>query len=618
MKKFLLRARNTVMLALKYMTRSTFRAACMYKKMQKLPIIDNMVLFEAHRGVKFADNTYALFKCMIEDERFKSFTYIINFNDKHNYYIEKYRHLPNVHVVGRHSRKYIRYLCQAKYLINNKTFHHEFVKRPEQVNVLTWHATAFKHLGKDTKGTLGQFRNVTRNYLQVDYLVSPNRFTSDVLLNSGDVRELFKGYVVEEGYPRIDLTFNTKPEDIKSLLMANVDVDFSKKLVLYAPTWRGEMAHSQDIMASVFTHIEELQRSMPEDCELLLKVHDLTYKYLEKHPDRHKYKCVPDFIDTNELLAIMDVVITDYSSIFIDFMVLRRPVIFFVYDLDEYDHSRGLYFDMADMPGPLCTTSEEVTHALRHLTATQDIYRDKYEEMLNFFCYREDGHASERVIDIVFKGKVTENMYKTYAENKVKILAYAGDLKDSRAVAAFKSFAEGLDYNRYDLALYFDKKVNPANTAVITSLDPNVKVFYTVGNWNAPFRMQCNKYAVEQMPPEKRVANYEKYAFVYVDEVIRNTGAVAFDLALCFAVDVGYTVAGFALSDIPVKVMYLSENSKFKKDPLLSFAKRHFKLYEESAAADGKREGDMAPSSENGPKDMQGFYAALAEYCGGQ
>jgi CDP-glycerol glycerophosphotransferase len=106
----------------------------------------------------------------------------------------------------------------------------------------------------------------------------------------------------------------------------------------------------------------------------------------------------------SDLLAVTDVLVTDYSSVMFDFAVTRRPMLFFTYDYDDYvGATRGTYFDLAQVaPGPLVTTSDELIAALRDTDAWIDHYADRYASFVKRFAEYDDGHAAERVVDRFF------------------------------------------------------------------------------------------------------------------------------------------------------------------------------------------------------------------------
>ena len=81
---------------------------------------------------------------------------------------------------------------------------------------------------------------------------------------------------------------------------------------------------------------------------------------------------VPNEIPTNVILGLTDVLITDYSSIFFDFLSTGRPVLFFTPDLEDYEGTRGLYFEPNQWPGPAVRTITELApHIMRYATTGQ-------------------------------------------------------------------------------------------------------------------------------------------------------------------------------------------------------------------------------------------------------
>ena len=103
--------------------------------------------------------------------------------------------------------------------------------------------------------------------------------------------------------------------------------------------------------------------------------------------------------DITELYLISDILITDYSSVFFDYGNLRRPMLFFTYDLEKYrDMLRGFYLDIEkDVPGPILYTSDEVIDAIEHIDTITEKYKERYDVFYERFCSVDDGHASERI-----------------------------------------------------------------------------------------------------------------------------------------------------------------------------------------------------------------------------
>ena len=113
---------------------------------------------------------------------------------------------------------------------------------------------------------------------------------------------------------------------------------------------------------------------------------------------------VSSYPDGTELLLAADVLVTDYSSMMVDFANTGRPMLFFTYDLDAYrEEIRGFYLDFVDtVPGPLLGTTGELAEALQDVEATQAAYAERYAAFRERFCELDDGGAAARVVERTF------------------------------------------------------------------------------------------------------------------------------------------------------------------------------------------------------------------------
>ena len=108
-------------------------------------------------------------------------------------------------------------------------------------------------------------------------------------------------------------------------------------------------------------------------------------------------------VDINDLYIIADVLLTDYSSVFFDFANTGRPLLFYWPDYDHYANDlHGFYFDLQELPGPKCRTTEEVMEAMLSLDNYPRDFGTQYDAFVQRFCPLDDGHASQRVIDAIF------------------------------------------------------------------------------------------------------------------------------------------------------------------------------------------------------------------------
>ena len=102
-----------------------------------------------------------------------------------------------------------------------------------------------------------------------------------------------------------------------------------------------------------------------------------------------------------DLLCVSDVCISDYSSLVFEYSLFEKPMIFFAYDLDNYYDWRGFYYDYKDfVPGPIHTTCEEMIDYIKNLDTQFD--KNKVIEFKNKFMSACDGHATERIMKLVF------------------------------------------------------------------------------------------------------------------------------------------------------------------------------------------------------------------------
>lgn len=168
-----------------------------------------------------------------------------------------------------------------------------------------------------------------------------------------------------------------------------------KHIVLYAPTFRGTSAAPVTPDA---LDVDLLCKRLGDEWVLLIAYHPYI-KQVSPLPDGCKGFAfnVQNKVATDVLLAAVDVLITDYSSVVFEFSLLERPMVFFAYDIDDYNDWRGFYYDYDELtPGPVVQTTEEIAAYLEHLDSRFDkqevrAFRDKFMSA----C---DGHATERIL----------------------------------------------------------------------------------------------------------------------------------------------------------------------------------------------------------------------------
>jgi CDP-glycerol glycerophosphotransferase len=278
-------------------------------------------------------------------------------------------------------------------VVANDWLRRTFTPQPFQVVLQTWHGSMLKRIGLDRSGQpKSKIDTIRLEQSKWDVLLSQNHHSSVILESAYDWhRTLF-----EEGYPRNDpLTPGSPYAGDGDAIRARLGIGPGQTAVLYAPTWR----ENQTSMVT-FLDLERLSAELGEDYVVLLRGHSRTVKFGESLHDLPGVIDVTTYPEVTDLFLAADAMITDYSSVMFDYSVTRRPMIFYVPDMDDYrDSLRGVYFDLSEVaPGPVLSTQEEVTAAVRELDQAGARYATAYDAWVRRFNHHDDGHSAERVV----------------------------------------------------------------------------------------------------------------------------------------------------------------------------------------------------------------------------
>lgn len=538
-------------------------------------INENIILYESFHGKSMTDNPYAIFKGLVFNQNYKDYLHVWVLNDlEDNKIANEYRNLKNVRFVTVGSKNYMKYLSSAGILINNVTFPPYFQKKDNQVYINTWHGTPLKTLGKDMKGTRGQHKNIQRNFLQSDFILSPNEFTTDVLVRSHDLSGIYTGRVIEEGYPRIDLISNSSSENIK-YLSSFTNVDVNKKVILYAPTWRGEVGSVEDAGEELSKYIRALNSQLSEEYVLLIKVHSLMYKYI-KGTDLEEI-CVPDWVDTNELLSAVDVLITDYSSIFFDYLVTGKPILFFMYDKEKYLKDRGVYLDFEELPGPISRDIDELIKDIGCLPEISTSYKVAYEKMHEQYCKHDDGHVTERIIDIIFNKSLDYNVRKFRESNRRNILLYGGGFNNNGITTSLVNLVNNIDYSKYNVTIIDKGDYSSESERNISKIIAPVNVIYRVGGMNLTLIDFIWHNFFQRVELKSRLSRlllpYTRK--LYLRELQRMLGNSEFEYAIDFSGYVPFWTTIIGFGNFHRKVIYQHNDMKAETQKVINGEYKH-------------------------------------------
>ncbi|MCW3488832.1 CDP-glycerol glycerophosphotransferase family protein [Dethiobacter alkaliphilus] len=264
--------------------------------------------------------------------------------------------------------------------------------------VQVWHGTGLKTIGllKPSINKLSKFRKILKKEYTFYHLLA---LTSEFQVK---VRgKAFRyGTLLINGLPRNDMFFTKITSD--DGLGCNYElidrlIEYKQKglsVVAYTPTWRKHSENFDHLDLSSLNSFAQKNNIM-----LVIKLHS-------KHNcdlDRFNFSNIIEYdryADVYPLLSLTDLLITDYSSIYLDFLLLDRPITFFPYDSEKYiGGERDLLLDYnKTTPGPKCYNQEELQEEIYvQVVERVDKYKSLRNEMRNKFFKYHDGHSSERL-----------------------------------------------------------------------------------------------------------------------------------------------------------------------------------------------------------------------------
>lgn len=212
----------------------------------------------------------------------------------------------------------------------------------------------------------------------------------------------YRGRVLKIGTPRDDRYIDPNAEEIKTL-REKIGVPTGKKILLYAPTLRDRATHegkkqqAQDV--DIYRALDALNEKYNEEWVCLVRAHPNVIG-LSGIELSDRVVDVSSHEDMSDLLLISDMLITDYSSCAGDFALLKRPVILYQSDIDDYlENTRKLYFDVHESPYYIAKDQDELETIVANLS--EEKIEENCKAILDFYGTYESGKASDEVVKII-------------------------------------------------------------------------------------------------------------------------------------------------------------------------------------------------------------------------
>ena len=296
------------------------------------------------------------------------------------------------------SREWYDALARSAWVVTNIELDPWFTRREGQEVLETYHGYPSKAMG------LAQWRARGRTPTHLQQMLrrtsgSWNNLLTPIPEMDRYYRENydFEGRIISQGYPRQDALVAPGHEERRAATRERLGIAPRQKAVLYAPTWRDDLATNfRSAQAVLHLSVDQAAQALGPDYVILLRGHRF------HAPTRHSARVidVTGHPEINDLILAADAAVLDYSSLRFDFALTGHPMVFLVPDLKHYtEQTRGFLYDFADSaPGPLVDTTTQVIEALTDLPSLEREWAPRIADFNAQYNRLADGRAAERVV----------------------------------------------------------------------------------------------------------------------------------------------------------------------------------------------------------------------------
>lgn len=306
---------------------------------------------------------------------------------------EKFKDLVpnNVKRVRYRSFMYYFYAKTAKVVVFNVQGYGELAKRKGQTFIQTWHASnGYKKVGVYLTGIRRRLNLL--GHRDYSYVMCGSRNMEKQRIR-GSMK--FNGPVIE-GTPRMDSLIEKDLIGIDTKVYSWLQIPSSKKILLYAPTWR-DNRNENDYGLEYESLKNSLEERFGGSWVIAVRLHPNVYKKIDV-TSPYVFD-VTEYPDMEDLMYVAEAMISDYSSCIWDFSFTYKPCFLLCTDLEKYDFSRSFDLPIDTWGFPLCTTAEQLNQTIINFDSEKFIQSMKkhHADMGSL----EDGHATERVCEII-------------------------------------------------------------------------------------------------------------------------------------------------------------------------------------------------------------------------
>ena len=493
---------------------------------------------------------------------------------------------------------YMELIETAQFLLTEVYLTAAWVKKEGQMYINIWHGTPLKKLGL-AKNAKGKHKNGIQqsNFIDADYLLYPNDYTKKHMLESYKVAELMPGKVLKLGYPRTGGMLEAAQSDqteLRKMLAPN-----GEHIYAYMPTWKDYLKVDQ-VVAESKELLDYLDANLREDQILYVNLHHRVSDSLD-YSQFKRIRQFPPTVDSYKLLALADALITDYSSVFYDYLALRRQIVLYCADYELYRKKRGTYMDLMELPFDKAVTPEEVLAAINRGKTYDD--EAAYQE----FCAYDSVENAHKLCSL-FMGTEDEVEVEAIPKNKKKkVMIYSDALSECTETQWLRKTAENCaGSDTVELFISCNQDMVNENKDSAYPLLNKVPVIGTTADYfpSAMGRTAKKLYESGKITIGQAMSVWK---YDYAAAVRRFLGRAAFDLAVLLDVTDPEKLLALTFMDQPNKIMIISDlmykeitenNNTFLKDALqvsASYMRAVFVKNEEQYAYISQMIGDACP-----------------------
>ncbi len=512
--------------------------------------IDEKSILIRALGVSVRGNAQYVLNILNHDDRFKGYKIYVRTSKETHETVKEYikqNHWKRTKALDKH------YNCkmeQCKYFLTESFFPYSWIKKPGQVLIDTWHGTPLKKLGIVKNGDKAHLQAIQqKNFLCADYFLYPNKFTRDVMYDSYGIVSLMQAKALMLGYPRtgglLQITDERKAE-IRRQVAPN-----GEKVYAYMPTFRGYLSDEETIKREKDL-LDHIDRSFTDQEILYVNLHHHIGQALDCSAYAH-IRTFPPLIDSYEFLTATDALVSDYSSVFFDYLILGKQIVLYLEDYETYRQYQGLNMDIETLPFDKAYTPDELVEMLRR-GKTYDDSRIREE-----LCGYDSPDNAEKLCQI-FAGDETGLVLEEHPHNtKKKVIFYTQCCREGRETSLLAEFSKQMDKETYDYWIGCDTEKVKSHlssaypmlheSAVITS-DEKIK-FSSIGG---PVR---KKYRSGKMDFDTAITYLaHEYALVPIQEY----GYTKFDLFVIYDTPNPDMILALSLSGAEHKALFITDS----------------------------------------------------------